>query len=53
MYDVVKFQVVTSGKKVPALFLAAARLWEPISVYCLFYSKRTHSYTVGKIKGNN
>ncbi len=50
MYDVVKFQVVTSGKKVPALFLAAAPAVGADVCLLPYSTQKDRSYTVGKIK---
>ncbi|WP_291530187.1 tetratricopeptide repeat protein [Bacteroides sp. UBA939] len=51
MYDVVKFRVNISGKKVPALSVAAAAPAIGANVYLLPYStQKDRSYTVGKVK---
>lgn len=51
MYDVVKFRVGISGKKVPALTLATASPAVNTEVYLLPYStQKDRSYTAGKVK---
>ena len=51
MYDVVKFHVAISGKKVPALTLAATPPTVGGEVYLLPYStQKDRSYTTGKVK---
>lgn len=51
MYDVVKFRVGISGKKVPALTLAAASPAVGAEVCLLPYStQKDRSYTAGKVK---
>jgi tetratricopeptide (TPR) repeat protein len=51
MYDVVKFRVNISGKKVPALTLAATAPAVGADVYLLPYStQKDRSYTAGKVK---
>ncbi|MDY5237499.1 serine protease [Bacteroides helcogenes] len=51
MYDVVKFRVGISGKKVPALSLSATSLAAGDEVYLLPYStQKDRSYTAGKVK---
>ncbi len=51
MYDVVRFRVATSGKKVPALTLASVASAVGTDVYLLPYStQKNRSYTAGKIK---
>lgn len=51
MYDVVKFRVGISGKKVPALTLATASLAVNTEVCLLPYStQKDRSYTAGKVK---
>lgn len=51
IYDVVKFRVGISGKKVPALTLAATAPVVGADVYLLSYStQKDRSYTAGKVK---
>lgn len=51
IYDVVKFRVGISGKKVPALTLAATAPVVGADVYLLSYStQKDRSFTVGKVK---
>lgn len=51
IYDVVKFRVGVSGKKVPALTLAATAPVVGADVYLLSYStQKDRSFTAGKVK---
>lgn len=51
MYDVVKFRVAISGKKVPALVVSATAPAVGASVYLLPYStQKDRSYTAGQVK---
>ena len=51
MYDVVKFRVAISGKKVPALVVAPVAPTVGASVYLLPYStQKDRSYTAGQVK---
>lgn len=51
IYDVVKFRVGLSGKKAPALTLAATAPVVGADVYLLSYStQKDRSYTAGKVK---
>lgn len=51
IYDVVKFRVGLSGKKAPALTLAATAPVVAADVYLLSYStQKDRSYTAGKVK---
>lgn len=51
IYDVVKFRVGVSGKKVPALTLAATAPMVGADVYLLSYStQKDRSFTAGKVK---
>ena len=51
MYDVVKFRVAISGKKVPALVVAPVAPIVGASIYLLPYStQKDRSYTTGQVK---
>ena len=51
MYDVVKFRVAISGKKVPALVVAPVAPTVGASIYLLPYStQKDRSYTTGQVK---
>lgn len=51
MYDVVKFRVAISGKKVPALLVSPTAPTVGTSVYLLPYStQKDRSYTTGQVK---
>lgn len=51
MYDVVKFRVAISGKKVPALVVALVAPTVGASIYLLPYStQKDRSYTTGQVK---
>lgn len=52
MYDIVKFRVNVSGKKVPALALAEVAPVVGNDIYLLPYStQKDRSFTAGKVKG--